>query len=227
MKVLLAGVATVGLLAAGAQADWIESGDAGDWVDSAQGTGAGALNTISGATDGAGDWVDAYTIKVTDVAAFYATTNVNYDPAAISTWDTRLWLVDQAGNIVFANDDAPGPGLQSYISDSSTYVANTGGVLFNNPGSIVAGETYTLIISGFANDPVDTGGVEMTNLNSDFDALQGPNPASNGIYGGSWQDTGSSGEYTIALAGAMGVPAPGVLALLGLAGLAGTRRRRG
>jgi hypothetical protein len=221
MRRLFVAAAAVGLVAAGASADWNEMGDAGELAATAQQTGSGILHLISGMTNsGGGDYCDAYLINIVDVDAFYATTSPNDDGDAICSWDSRLFLFTPDGQLLLGNDDTPSPGLQSYISDPSTYP----GVLFNSPPSLSAGQ-YVLVITGYSNEPYDVNSTAIMAMSSDFDALHGVIPGS--LPFDHWEDASSigSGEYTIALNGVMGVPGPGALALLGLAGLLGRRRR--
>ena len=98
---ILAGSGLLIVLAAAAMGqDWIESDDAGEFpADEAQQViGSGPLHTITGLTNtAADDFVDAYVIKVTDAANFYATTSSAWDPDAVAVWDTRLFLFDPEG----------------------------------------------------------------------------------------------------------------------------------
>jgi len=225
----MASVAACAMTAA-ANAQVAESGDAGDvfsgWQDTA---GSGPLTTISGSTDAfGGDFTDAYSIRVTDVQAFYATTDPDIDPLAdaggLSMWDTRLLLFDMSGNLVMANEDSPQTfNSQSYLSDGSTFP----GALVDSPGSLVAGQSYILAITGNSNELFDADDIVVADFSSDSDALVGASggagPATHWENGGPLQN----GFYTIALNGAtFSIPAPGALALFGVAGLAGRRRRR-
>lgn len=230
MKTLLvASLATAGLLTAGASAQsWTEIGDAGDIISGVQNTvGTGPLTTISGATS-TSDTVDAYCITITNPADFYATAASVIDPLASVTWDTRLWLFDSSGNVLLGNDDTFSDGLQSTLSDPGTFTGLTGGGV--NPTasgiSLTAGD-YILVISGYNYDALDASGSAIITLSGLFSELHGPNAGTGPL--ASWGGTlFGSGSYTLALNGATycQVPAPGALALLGLVGLAGTRRRR-
>ncbi len=225
MRILLTAVAAVGLTSSAALANpWVEIPDAGDFPGPGgyqQTVGFGPLTTIHGATNaGMQDWVDSYCIVITDPDAFYATTAVMYDPNAMADWDTRLYLWDLDGNLIMANDDAPGDGLQSLITNPNTYP----GDLYNDPHYAQAGPCYILTITGYSNDAQDINNVDLVSFASDFDALHGKNPASGAF--DHWENVGATGEYVIGLGGAtFCIPGPGALALLGLAGLI-TRRRR-
>jgi hypothetical protein len=238
---LCAAVLAFGFMAVSSQATtWNETadggGDAGNApIGSAQVTaGAGALTSITGEMDwfNLGDHADAFVIRVTDPAAFFASTDPSVGGSFIDDGgfedDSRLYLFDDVGNLVFANDDAPpaaGGSLESYLSDPSTWP----GVLVNSPGSVAAGQLYTLVVTYFSNDVLDAAGTPIADFGSDFDALHGFNPAATGI--ASWEDPGdfdSGWTYTIVLGGATyAVPEPSsALLLSAFAGGGALRRRR-
>jgi len=122
---------------ASAQA-WVESGDAGDGgIAEAQLThGAGPLLEIVGDLADSVD-VDLYCIRVTDEAAFSAST------VGGASFDTALFLFDIAGNPVAFNDDDV--DLQSTID--STLVTRTG--------------LYFLAVCSFGATALDESGTEM------------------------------------------------------------------
>ena len=217
---ILAATSLVGVAAAGT---WVESGDAGDGlIDAPQAVmGSGPLTAISGSTDAAsGDHTDAYLIRITDPANFYAATDETFDSNAFADFDTRLWLFDLAGNPIVGNDDHPGGSpFHSLITDAASWPGP--GAVNDNPPPITPGD-YILIISGFSNDPEDAGGNDLVNL-GDFSALNGPNPAAGAF--DHWDNPSpSTGNYRIALGGAAFVPEPASLALLALGALALRRR---
>ena len=212
---------------------WVEIGDAPDWpaATSWQVTmGIGPLRSITGLTSlQVGDTVDAYGIRITDVANFYATTSALFDAAASADFDTRLWLFSVDGTPVLGNDDAPGDSdFHSLLTDPQSYpgtVAPTALGISLNPGQ------YVLIISGYINDPEDALNLDMVGpfLAGGFEHLHGPNPGAGPF--DHWEDMGSdeTGMYTIALSGAtFNVPAPGVgtLVVIGITGIFARRRRR-
>ena len=222
---------------------WNEIGDAPDGPFTRQDTvGVGALTSITGVIDRAGgDHVDTYSIIITDVQAFYATTKIGLGGSVTlgtgGNADSRLWLWSEAGAPLLGNDDVnemaviPGSDtLASFISDPSTFVGFTGDVVNATASGIAlqTGQKYLLSISEFTNDPDDAGGVDVINLGSDFDALHGPNPSAGAFV--AWENGADTSviTYDIALQGAefCTVPAPATLLLLGLAGLAGVGRRR-
>ncbi|MEM1330386.1 MAG: hypothetical protein AAGG07_07480 [Planctomycetota bacterium] len=240
MDIRIALTAMVAAAGVASAQNYNEMGDAAEYPG-AQLTGSGALDTISGSIDApSGDHVDAYRIRISDAANFYATTSTsrdsrgNTDDGAGDTWDSRLWLFDLSGNLVMGNDDDPlavstfggGDGtFQSTIAQPSWWDANVGGAQVNAPGSVSNGSDYILVISYFPNDADDAAGTDLAAFTSDFDGLHGLNPAAGAFAG--WENTGTeSGSYVIALNGASAVPAPAAAALLGLGGLAAGRRRR-
>jgi MYXO-CTERM domain-containing protein len=216
-----------GLCAGPAMAQaWNEVGDAPDIINGVQMTvGAGALTTISGATS-ANDFVDAYCIHITDPASFYATGATIVDANASVNWDLRLWLFDSAGNVMLGNDDTFNDGLQSTVSDPSTFTAISGGAVNASASAIaLTPGNYTLVIGGYNGNALDASGAQIITLSGNFSDLHGPNTGVGPL--ASWTG-GASGTYTIALNGAgyCEVPTPGALASMAFAGLFGLRRRR-
>ncbi len=212
--------------------NWNEQGDAPDGFAGVQETvGSGSLETIVGSTaTGDNNFVDAYTIRIKDPNDWYATTATAADSRASAGFDTRLWLFDLNGNGVVANDDYPATAapFTSMISDTTTFanLISNDGFIDPNVGTVVAGQKYILIISGYSNDPADAAGTDMFNLGLDFNGLFGPDPAAGAFAG--WDNTlPASGSYTIAFKNVnFGVPTPGALSVLGLGGLMAARRRR-
>jgi hypothetical protein len=191
---------------------WNEVGDAGDLPASAQVVmGAGSLTQINGFF-GAND-ADMYRILITNPAAFSATTFGG------TTLDTQLWLFHVSGMGIAHNDDVPAgnPGagtLQSMFPVGNPLYA-----------SLAPGE-YLIAITRYDRDPVSAGGLIFPN--SPFNVVHGPTGPGGGSPITGWLGTtsASTAQYSIYLTGAGFIPAPGALALFGLAGLAGTRRRR-
>ncbi len=243
MKKILTMAAVLAMFSTPAMAQmWTEVGDAPEGVPGRQDTlGVGPLTSIVGQINrGVGDHTDTYSIIVTDVQQFYATTKSFFGGTATTATggvaDTRLWLWDELGNPLIANDDVNDASLgttdnlRSFISDPSTFTANTGEVVAPTATgiSLVAGQKYLLSISLFSNDPDDAGGVDIFSLGSDFDALHGPNTAAGPFAG--WENGASTtvADYTIALRGATfcAVPEPASLALISIGAIALLRRRR-
>jgi hypothetical protein len=181
--------------------DWIEIGDAPEFPAGCGQpvTGTGMVGTISGATStGDDDFVDAYLIDIVNPRKFYATTTPAMDPRASASWNTRLFLFDSDGTPVLANDDAPNAGAgQSYLGSPGTFVGPTGPTV----SDLDAGR-YVLVVSGWANDPVDGDGAWLFDLSSVSIALVGPQPAAGPFQ--HWENSHGlvqSGEYVIALQG--------------------------
>jgi hypothetical protein len=199
MLAVVAGLA----FAATAQAQvWTEVGDAMDLTPGQITVGSGPLTQIDGGLT-AND-VDLFCIFITDPANFSATT------IGGATFDTQLWLFRPNGLGVTANDDAGG-GVQSRIT----------GQFVTSPG------VYALGISRFNRDAVDAGGQLIWN-STPFGTERAPDgPGAANPLAGWLGATAGPVPYSIFITGAtFWVPAPGSVALLGLAGLAASRRRR-
>ncbi|HMP79378.1 MAG TPA: PEP-CTERM sorting domain-containing protein [Pirellulaceae bacterium] len=235
MKKLIALALTALLCGATAQAQiWDEfgngGGDAGDFPLGGYQTQSTStlFTTITGNIAGNLD-LDAFEITVTNAASFLATTV----PLGTET-DTRLWLFDKMGNLVMANDDRGasfGGGLGSELRNPASWTAG-GGTLTNNPGSLIDGECYILVIGGFSNNFADAGGNAIATF-SPFTSLHGVNPLFTGPATQIIGTNGTGGTYTINLTGAYFgcvavIPEPATASLLGLLGCVGlmVRRRR-
>ena len=184
---------------------WNEDGDAPELLPGQAVIGAGNLAEIFGRFD-AGSDVDLYQIMITDADAFSASTVDRCD------CDTQLFLFDADGFGVTHDDDneVPGVGLTSLIT----------GRFVTGPG------LYYLAVTQYNNDPATAANQLIWN-NTPFRAERAPDgPGAAGALD-HWQYAfGSVADYSIGLTGAGFVPAPGSLALLGLAGVFGRRRRK-
>lgn len=173
---------------------WTEVGDAGrDGIDEAQLTfGAGPLTSIVGNITGNAD-VDVYCIRITDEAAFTAST------VGGAAFDTVLYLFDVAGNGLVFNDDSL--GAQSTI-DSTLVLSN--GVYFLAISSFgVAADSPATRARDENDQPIFSyPSPGQTPVNACGGALR---PSCNAISGrlSFWSSGGgSNGAYTIALTGA-------------------------
>ncbi len=179
---------------------WNEIPDAGDLPATAQLTqGFGALTLITGSLL---DDVDMYAIIIDDHANFSA---IN---TAYTGSDTQLFLFDSAGMGVVFNDDFTG------------LLAGLDGT------HVVADGLYYLAIGDYDCDALNPGGLDIWHDGSPYSGQYAPDgPGAPGPVA-SWNYGVGSGDYEITLTGAtFAVPAPGALALLGLAGLVSRRRR--
>lgn len=180
---------------------WNEVGDAGDLLPGQGVIGAGPLAQING-SHGQDD-VDLYRIVISDPANFSATT------VGGATFDTQLFLFRADGRGVTFNDDS-GTTVQSRITGQFV------------PGAGV----YFLAISRWDRDALDAGAQAIW-LDTPFGTERAPDGPGAANPLASWGGTTlAGGAYSIFLTGASYVPAPGAMALLGLAGLAAGRRRR-
>lgn len=170
MKTLLVCLVLAVSLSTPVLAQWVEQGDAGDLPATAQiPIGTGALTSIRG-TCTTGD-VDMYCISVDDPATFAATT------CNLVSWDTQLFVFDQAGAGVKTNDDG-GCGLQSLISGLDDCGASPG--------------DHFIAISRYNNDPRDAANAAI--FTSSSGCATNTNPVA------TWTGTtSSSGDYVIDL----------------------------
>jgi len=219
--VLLAGsLASVAI----AGPDWIEDGDAGSTLDTAQDiTPVGIVNTIAG-TLGGTDTEDIYKLIILngdDIAGpVQFGLNLEQGPGG---FNPALWLFDAYGFGVLGNDDDPilgGP-------DARLIAPSTDGVtLLLPPG------TYFLAITESGNVPLSfrpgggaingEGAFEEIFAFADVTEVSGPD----GIGADNPLAAWSGGEGTDGGYGIIITPAPGSVALLALAGVGITRRRR-
>lgn len=157
-------------------------GDAGDLPASAQVvSGSGALGSIIGEIAEDND-VDMYQIFITGGGIFSATT------VGGSSIDTRLFLFDENGLGVYANDNYSGTS-QSTLPSGPT----TSGI-------------YYLAIATYDNTPNAENGFLIFPLMAGSNVV-GPSGVGGSSPIGSWTNDGyNSGTYTIALTGAEFVP---------------------
>lgn len=179
-----------------------EQGDAPEYPAAQMTHGTGAIDTIVGMTDPAsGDYVDAYQIRVTDPAAFSVSTDASYDDRGAAEFDTRLWLFDDRGNLVMANDDNPVTlEFQSLMTNPDQFP----GIGFDNPRAVEAGAVYTLVVSGWLNDPLDASNRVLADIGPNHGAdLSGPNPLASSF--ARWRNEAvrvEGGHYVLSLHGA-------------------------
>ncbi|MDG2201531.1 MAG: DVUA0089 family protein [Phycisphaerales bacterium] len=197
-----------------------EDDDAGSNVNNAKKlTGAGALNTITGALTGSnrgeGDFQDVYEVYISNPEIF----RLQFAPTD-GGFNTMLWLFDQEGRGLLGNDNSfidGEPTPLSFLGNSST----DGSFQLVNPGR------YYIAISGFNSQPVSAQG-SIFNLGDDLFGVYGAQGQGANAPQIGWTQDGDIGSYFLHLDGVefIPLPAPGALALLGLAGLRSRRRRR-
>jgi len=210
--------------------DWEEgSSDAGSTVSTAQTiTTTGSLNSIKGKLGGpgflAGDFQDCFLLTVDDPLGFNITLSSTF--GGPPGFDPMMFLfrVDETPNgriakaLLANNDKSPGnplPGLTNAATDGSNATVRSPGL-------------YLIAISGFGSQPVNASG-EFVFSQSFLQpgVIGGPAASPNGGYLlAGWSSDGDFGNYELLVQGVSGVPSPGVLALLGLGGIAARRRQR-
>jgi hypothetical protein len=126
------------LTAASAHAQtWNETGpDAVSTLPGNATSGSGLLTRINGAIGNAGQDADLYQIRITNPAAFTATT------VGQTTIDTQMFLFDSSGRGITFNDDATASIRQSTITGSR----------------VPAAGVYYLAVSPYDHDPQSAGG---------------------------------------------------------------------
>ena len=173
------------------------------------------------ALQGGGDFIDMYLVRIT-APAILSISTAGGDSGGFAQFDSRMFLfravqTQSAGLVaqgIFANDNAA--------------TGNFGALLTNSAND---GSQFVLNEEGFYFIAIANSGVSALNPNGapmwpDLDvpglrSFAGFQPFQN--WGG--DPSSNVGTYEIRLSGVSGVPAPGALALLGLVGLAGRRRR--
>jgi MYXO-CTERM domain-containing protein len=170
--------------------------------------GPGGINNLNAAGSGPG-------LGFTNVGAAGAGTPSS--PGSTRDWDTYATLGVRYLSQLPAGADAPAysPGFPAFITGTSLVVPASGMATFITP------------------DPVNTHGqADFINSGSDdatrvllMQLVVNTGDHVEGTIGLVWDTTGAGGVVASGLSFTT-VPAPGALALLGLAGLVGSRRRR-
>lgn len=209
--------------------DWDEGAtDAGSTVGTAQVIDTtGSLNSIKGKLGGpgfvTGDFQDCFLLNVSDPLGFNISLSSTF--GSPPGFDPMMFLfrVDMLDGVmvakaVLANNDksagSPLPALGPAANDGS--------------GAMVGPGIYLIAISGFGSQPVNALG-EFVFSQSFLQpgVIGGPAPQPAGGYLlDAWSADGSFGNYELLVQGVSGVPSPGAVALLGLAGIAARRRQR-
>lgn len=173
------------------------------------------------AFQGPGDFIDMYLVRITAPTSLVIST-AGGEFGGGAQFDSQLFLFrsyqGQQGQTVaagiFANNDASatnvGAFLNSSANDDSQFTLTDPGLYF------IAITSRNVTAIGQNQSPIWPG-LNIPGLRS-FGGFQ---PF--GFWGG--DPSANVGTYEIRLTGVSGVPAPGAVALLGLAGLAGRRRR--
>lgn len=193
--------------------------DAGGNVLTAQPITVSTVTTITGRiagdlSDGPTDFQDVYRLVVSDPGTFLVDLT-NAPGGGSATFDTCLYLFDEAGFARLANNDAA-PGqtgslLRNLANDGSNYRLTDPGV-------------YFLVVCGFPSQPVRDG--EFVFNQAFLEAGIIATGSGNAPWTLGWNQPGAIGDYSIRVTGIAGVPSPGAAIPLLAAGLMGRRRRR-
>jgi hypothetical protein len=212
--VVAAALLTLCLSVPSARADiWVEIGQAGDLPDTAQITsGVNPLDGIRGTLLSPTE-VNLYAIKIVDPLHFSASTVGTQGTLK----DSYLFLLDQFGHGVYANDDADSSTKRSLLPAGSPLGPQAPGL-------------YYLGIASSGRNPVGGPNNDLIFPDFPFTGVFGPTGPGGGSAITGYKGSGSdSGSYTINLTGAApAVPEPSSLVLcgLGVACVAVARYRR-
>ena len=172
---------------------WTEEGDAMSFPDRGPQTtrGPGPLTLIEGST-GPGDPRDAYCIRVEESFFFLATTDPASHSGASATFDTRLFLFDEYGKPVLANDDSPAGGTD--LSTLDRTATDGSGFALEQRGK------YVLVVAGAPDVPHDLAGMDLFAFGAGSSLVHAPasGAGSFSAWAGGSPPTGS---YTLALEG--------------------------
>ena len=200
--------------------DWVEGADAGSDLSHAQViTGIGVPRSISGSLASSflgADYEDLYVIRVLQPSFF----SFKMQP---TTFNSQLYLFGISADKpnlygLLSNDDQSTTSTAASIATS--HATDGTGVRILYPG------LYCLAITTSGRYPVSASGAIFYQATpTEVSGPDGPgryDPLSG------WEGSGDTGSYTVDVEGVgfVDVPAPGALALAGLAGAAALRRRR-
>ncbi len=226
---------------------WAEVGDAPEGIPDRQDTmGVGPLTQITGSLNGpGGDFVDTYSIIVTDPVQFFASTAIhlggNFRSSAERLLDSRIWMwsestfADGFNQMLLANDNDFNFGMPdtgATISLPSMFNNVTGGVVnMDATGVTIAANTkYLISVASAPNDPLDAVGNDLANLEEvlpSFD-LHGRDLGAGAFASWAHAPTMEVDTYIISLQGATFctiVPEPTSLGLVVLGGVTLFRAR--
>ena len=191
-------------------------------------------DTMGGAWSASQDFdaYDAYDIIAVDNFTLGGTTSLTSISAILGGWNGYGGMAGISGYVVsiFSSLDAVGASIYGDVAamsfDSATVSGDWAGIgdhiSFDLGGlSLGAGEYYVgvVAVNSFAGGNGQTG-IDQSSI-GDGSGAQGN---ANGGFGfGPYQETGANYAYSLS-SGA--IPAPGALALLGIAGIAARRRRK-
>ena len=195
--------------------------DAKDTASTAQVITASTVGQINGrltgtALTGDADYVDMYLVFV-DTPSILGISTAGSQGGGFANFDSQLFLFRADGTI-------DNPKALAALANRNVNPENNGAFIGNQSSDgnfkIDVPGLYFIAITGVGAQPIGKQNATLwPNLGAfevGFGALA-PHVT--------WGSQGATGEYSIRVTGITGVPAPGALALLGLCGLVGRRRR--
>jgi hypothetical protein len=184
-----------------------EDDDAGSLPgDSKKVEGSGPLEAISGALTGGsrgGDYQDMYEIYIAEPSKFLLRVS-----QVTEGFDTQLFLFDQTGRGMLANNNSQIDGQGSINAMLSNASTDGTGVVLNKPGA------YFIAISGFPSRPGNAHGpIFDFNPDTPFE-VSGPDGKGGDVPITGWYPNGDTGAYMIELNGVNFLPpSPGACCL--------------
>jgi hypothetical protein len=191
-------------------------GDAGQTLGTAQNSGITQTGTIFGQISGIND-ADVFRITITNTATIsFSTLNaLTAANGGAGGMDTQLFLFTSTGLPVYANNDANGLTVQSFLPAGNSFLA-----------TLSAG-TYYLAISLSGNDPINLNSQLVFATGATTTSIRGPASSINPTTWNTFDNAASfaqNGQYEIDI-----IPEPSTVALYAVGAIvlagAGLRRR--
>lgn len=226
----IAALAAIALIVPAAHAsidrgpDFIEPGDTGSSRDTAKDVkteAGGTISTISGSLGGGGlrglgDFQDVYRIRISDPTAF----KISLKNSSFDIPDAMLFLFNENGNPIMASNNSDPENLDPVLNNADNAFFNESGIYYLAITSAPS-EALVQLQSGES--------IALFNLlNNPFGTVGPAEGTADFQWTSDWTtpDQENFGSYMMLLDGVSSVPAPAGLALLGIAIIGASRRRR-